>query len=121
MKDDGDPYLPPTGISARQVRKAFVRFSFRWRIVPVCFSIILGLLAVLWVSAGAYAYLAAGSQSKQTLFLSAWVLTGLLFSSINFLAAWCWMKRHFFGGLIANLCSPLPLGVLIVYMEILDP
>jgi len=121
MQDDGDPYLPPKGISGRPVQGVFVRFAFRWRIVPACLSVLGGGLAVLWMSVGAYAYLTVGSPDNGPLFMAFWVLTGLLFGSINFLAAWCWLKRHYFGGLIANLCSTMPLVVLVVYMEIFGP
>jgi len=53
--------------------------------------------------------------------LPVWIFTGLFLGLINFLAAWCWMKGHFFGGFIANLCSPIPLALFVTYMELFDP
>jgi len=121
MDEDVDPYVPPQRTETKDVRGEFVRFALRVRIVPVCLSIIVGLLAVLWTLGGAYAFLTNGPPIEWELFLPFWIFTGLFLALINFLAAWCWMKGHFFGGFIANLCSPLPLAVFVVYMEMFDP
>ncbi|HIA62377.1 MAG TPA: hypothetical protein EYM79_12825 [Planctomycetes bacterium] len=121
MDEDVDPYVPPKRNEGKKVPSEFVRFALRLRIVPVCLSIIVGLLAVLWTLGGAYAYLTSGPPIDWELFLPFWIFTGLFLGLINFLAAWCWMKGHFFGGFIANLCSPLPLGVFVIYMEMFEP
>jgi len=121
MDQDADPYLSPRPTERKTVRGGFVRFKFRLRIVPVCLSMIVGMLAVLWTLGGAYAFLTSGPPVDWELFFPFWILTGLFLGVINFLAAWCWMKGHFFGGFIANLCSPLPLAVFVIYMEMFYP
>jgi hypothetical protein len=121
MDEDVNPYVPPKRNEGTEVRSEFVRFALRLRIVPVCLSIIVGLIAVLWTVGAAYAFLVNGPPIDWELFLPFWIFTGLFLGLINFLAAWCWMKGHFFGGFIANLCSPLPLAVFVIYMEMFDP
>ena len=120
MDEDVDPYVPPQRTETKGVGGTFVRFGFRLRIVPACLSIILGLLALLWTLGGAYAYLVQGPPIDWELFFPCWIFTGLFLALTNFLAVWCWMKGHCFGGFIANLCSPMPLGVFVIYMELFD-
>jgi hypothetical protein len=121
MHEDVDPYVPPKRNERKEGRDEFIRFALRLRIVPACLGIIVGLLAVLWTLGGVYAYLADGPPIDRELFLPVWIFAGLFLGLINFLATWCWMKGHFFGGFIANLCSPMPLAVFVTYMELFDP
>ncbi|MCS5632229.1 MAG: hypothetical protein NZ744_15435 [Pirellulaceae bacterium] len=120
MDEDIDPYAPPQRTETKDAGE-FGRFAFRLRIVPVCLSVIVGLLAVVWTLAGAYAYLAEGPAIDWKLFFPCWIFTGLFLGLTNLLAAWCWMKGHFFGGFIANLCSPMPLALFVIYIEMFDP
>ena len=117
MNDDTDPYLPPQRIEVKAVRGSFVRFEFRLRTIPVCLSLVVALLAILWVFAGIYGMLAFDSPADVEVVVPLWVFTGSFLGIVNVLAAWCWMKGYFAGGLIANLCSPMPIGVFGIYME----
>ena len=117
MDKDADPYLPPRRTERKTVRGGFVRFKFRLRIVPGCLSMVVGVLAVLWTLGGAYLHLVQGPPIDSELFFPCWIFTGLFLALTNFLAVWCWMKGHFFGGFISNLCSPMPFAVFGIYME----
>jgi len=121
MIEDVDPYVPPQRTEIETVGDEFSRLKLRLRIIPACLSVVVGLLAVAWTLAGAYAYRAEGPAIDWKLFFPGWIFTGLFLGLTNFLAAWCWMKGQFFGGFIANLCSPMPLAVFVIYMEMFEP
>ena len=121
MIEDVDPYVPPQRTEIETVGDEFSRLKLRLRIIPACLSIIVGLLAVLWTLGGATVFLVNSPPIDWELFLPFWIFTGTFLGVINFLSAWCWMKGYLFGGFIANLCSPMPLAVFVIYMEMFEP